>query len=157
MTEQIAQTLVDIISVGGLYALTALGIGLIFGVMRLINFAHAQLIMAAGYMILLLFSQSSVLAVVGAVVVAMLLALLIERVAFRPLRGADPATLLIASFAASFFIEKLVIMLVGSRPKGVDFLPFLAKQVEVAGVRLQLLQIVTIVISVVLLVATTWF
>lgn len=156
MTEQIVQMLADIISVGGLYALTALGIGLIFGVMRLINFAHAQLIMAAGYMILL-FAQSSVLAVVGAVVVAMLLALLIERVAFRPLRGADPATLLIASFAASFFIEKLVIMLVGSRPKGVDFLPFLAKQVEVAGVRLQLLQIVTIVISVVLLVATTWF
>lgn len=157
MMGQAVQVLVDAVSVGGLYALTALGIGLIFGVMRLINFAHAQLIMIAGYAVLLLFAQSAVLAVLGAVAGAVLLALLIERTAFRPLRGADPATLLIASFAVSFFIEKTMIMLVGSRPKGVDFLSVLAGQVEVAGVRLQLLQLVTILVSVVLLVATTWF
>lgn len=157
MMAQTIQVLVDAASVGGLYALTALGIGLIFGVMRLINFAHAQLIMIAGYAALLLFAASPVLAVAGAVVGAVLLALLIERTAFRPLRGADPATLLIASFAVSFFIEKTMIMLVGSRPKGVDFLSSLAGQVEIAGVRLQLLQLVTILVSVVLLVATTWF
>lgn len=157
MIEQIVQTLVDVVSVGGLYALTALGIGLIFGVMRLINFAHAQLIMIAGYAILMLFSQSPALAILGALVAAVMLALLTERAAFRPLRGGDPATLLIASFAASFFIEKLMVMFVGSRPKGVDFLPFLAGQMEIAGVRLQLLQIVTIVVSLVLLVATTLF
>jgi branched-chain amino acid transport system permease protein len=154
---QAIQVLVDAVSVGGLYALTALGIGLIFGVMRLINFAHAQLIMIAGYAVLLFFAQSAALAVLGAVVGAVLLALLIERTAFRPLRGADPATLLIASFAVSFFIEKTMIMLVGSRPKGVDFLSALARQVEIAGVRLQLLQLVTILVSVALLVATTWF
>ena len=65
MIEQAVQTLVDAVSVGGLYALTALGIGLIFGVMRLINFAHAQLIMIAGYAVLLLFTQSAALAIVG--------------------------------------------------------------------------------------------
>lgn len=157
MMGQAIQVLVDAVSVGGLYALTALGIGLIFGVMRLINFAHAQLIMIAGYAVLLFFAQSAALAVLGAIVGAVLLALLIERTAFRPLRGADPATLLIASFAVSFFIEKTMIMLVGSRPKGVDFLSALARQVEIAGVRLQLLQLVTILVSVVLLVATTWF
>jgi branched-chain amino acid transport system permease protein len=155
--EEAVQTLVDVVSVGGLYALTALGIGLIFGVMRLINFAHAQLIMAAGYAILLFFTRSAALAMVAALVAAVLLALLTERAAFRPLRGADPATLLIASFAASFFIEKLMVMFVGSRPKGVDFLPFLARQVEVGGARLQLLQIVTIAVSLALLIATTWF
>jgi branched-chain amino acid transport system permease protein len=155
--EAAVQTLVDVVSVGGLYALTALGIGLIFGVMRLINFAHSQLIMAAGYAILLFFTQSAGLAILAALVAAVLLARATERAAFRPLRGADPATLLIASFAASFFIEKLMVMFVGSRPKGVDFLPFLAGQVEIAGVRLQLLQIVTIVVSLVLLSATTWF
>lgn len=157
MIEQTVQTLVDVVSVGSLYALTALGIGLIFGVMRLINFAHSQLIMIAGYAVLLLFAQSAVLAIAGALAGAVLLALLIERAAFRPLRGADPATLLIASFAVSFFVEKTMIMLVGSRPKGVDFLPFLGGQVELLGVRLQLLQIVTIIVSLVLLVATTWF
>jgi len=60
-------------------------------------------------------------------------------------------------FAVSFFIEKMMIMLVGSRPKGVDFLPMLARQIEMAGVRLQLLQLATILVSAVLLVATTWF
>lgn len=157
MIGRTIQILVDAISVGGLYALTALGIGLIFGVMRLINFAHAQLITIAGYAVLLLFTSSPVLAVLGAIAAAGLLALAVERTAFRPLRGADPAMLLIASFAVSFFIEKVMIMLVGSRPKGVDFLPALAGQVELLGIRLQLLQLVTIIVSLVLLVGTTWF
>lgn len=157
MIGRVMQVLVDAVSVGGLYALTALGIGLIFGVMRLINFAHAQLITIAGYILLLLFTQPPVIAIMGAIVGAALLALLVERTAFRPLRGADPAMLLIASFALSFFIEKMMIMLVGSRPKGVDFLPGLAGQVEIAGVRLQLLQLVTIFVSLVLLIGTTWF
>jgi len=157
MIGRMLQVVVDAVSVGGLYALTALGIGLIFGVMRLINFAHAQLITIAGYAVLLLFTASPVLAVLGAIIAAALLALVVERTAFRPLRGADPAMLLIASFAVSFFIEKVMIMLVGSRPKGVDFLPALAGQVEVVGIRLQLLQLVTILVSLVLLVGTTWF
>lgn len=157
MIERVLQILVDVVSVGGLYALTALGIGLIFGVMRLINFAHAQLIMISAYALLPFFGNSVALAIVAAVSVAIVLALVTERVAFRPLKGADPATLLIASFALSFFIEKSMIMLVGSRPKGIDFLPALARQVEIAGVRLQLLQIVTIIVSAALLVATTWF
>lgn len=157
MIERSVQILVDAVSVGGLYALTALGIGLIFGVMRLINFAHAQLITIAGYAVFVLLTQSVLLAIVGALAVAVLLALVIEGAAFRPLRGGDPATLLIASFAVSFFIEKVMIMGVGSRAKGLDFLPMLASNVEIAGVRLQLLQLVTILVSVVLLVGTTWF
>lgn len=157
MIDQAVQILVDAVSVGGLYALTALGIGLIFGVMRLVNFAHSELIMVAGYAVLLFFMDSVLLAILGALAGAVLLALIIERSAFRPLRGSDPATLLISSFAVSFFLQKTMIMLVGSRPKGVDFLPSLARQVEIAGIRLQLLQIVIIIVSLVLLVATTWF
>ena len=76
---------------------------------------------------------------------------LTERAAFRPLRDADPATLLISSFAVSFFLEKTLILFVGSRPKGIDFLPALGRQVEIFGVRLQSLQIVTILVSAVLL------
>jgi branched-chain amino acid transport system permease protein len=155
--DRIVQTLVDAVSVGGLYALTALGIGLIFGVMRLINFAHGELIMIAGYAILLMFGLPIWLVAVGALGAALLLALAIERAAFRPIREADPATLLISSFAVSFFLQKTMILFVGSRPKGVDFLPGLAQQIQLAGIRLQLLQIVTIVVSAVLLVGLTWF
>jgi branched-chain amino acid transport system permease protein len=157
MTPNMVQTLVDVISVGCLYALTALGIGLIFGVMRLINFAHGELIMIAGYGLLLFFGQPVWLAILAAVAAALVLALIIERMAFRPLRDADPATLLISSFAVSFFLQKTMILFVGSRPKGVDFLPILGQQMQIAGVRLQLLQLVTIVVSVALLGGLTWF
>jgi branched-chain amino acid transport system permease protein len=155
--DRVVQTLVDAASVGGLYSLTALGIGLIFGVMRLINFAHGELITATGYALLALFGLPLPLMLFGGILAAVLLALATERVAFRPLRSADPATLLISSFAVSFFLQKTLILFVGSRPKGVDFLPSLGSQVEILGARLQSLQIVTIVVSAVLLGALTWF
>jgi branched-chain amino acid transport system permease protein len=157
MIERLVQTLADVASVGGLYALTALGIGLIFGVMRLINFAHGELIMITGYTLLALFGAPVAVAIVAAFVAAVVLALMTERVAFRPLRNADPATLLISSFAVSFFLQKALILFVGARPKGIDFLPVLGRQVDLFGVRLQSLQIVTILVSAVLLAGLTWF
>jgi branched-chain amino acid transport system permease protein len=155
--ERVVQTLADVASVGGLYALTALGIGLIFGVMRLINFAHGELIMITGYTLLALFAAPVAVAIVAAFAAAVVLALATERVAFRPLRNADPATMLISSFAVSFFLQKTLILLVGARPKGIDFLPILGRQVDLFGARLQSLQIVTIVVSAVLLAALSWF
>jgi len=155
--ERCIQILVDALSVGSLYALTALGIGLIFGVMRLINFAHGELITFSAYTLLALFGLPVPAMLFGAIAVAIVLALLTERVAFRPLRNADPTTLLISSFAVSFFLQKLLILVLGSRLKGLNFLPELGHQLAFLGVRLQMLQIVTILISAVLLIALTWF
>ncbi len=157
MMGQVIQTIVDAVSVGGLYALTALGIGLIFGVMRLINFAHGELIMIAGYALLAVFGTPLPVMLATGLAAAVILALATERVAFRPIRSADPATLLISSFTVSFFLQKTLILFVGARPKGIDFLPALGTQIDVFGVRLQSLQIVTIVVSAVLLVGLTWF
>jgi branched-chain amino acid transport system permease protein len=157
MIVNIIQSLVDGISVGSLYALTALGIGLIFGVMRLINFAHSELIMLTGYTLLVFASEPAILAIIGGLAVAVAVALATERIAFRPLRGADPTTLLIASFALSFLIQKTMALTVGSKTKGVDFLPSLGEQIVVGGVRLQLLKIVTIIVTVLLLATLSWF
>ncbi len=157
MIVNIIQSLVDGISVGSLYALTALGIGLIFGVMRLINFAHSELIMLTGYTLLVFASEPAILAIIGGLVVAVAVALATERIAFRPLRGADPTTLLIASFALSFLIQKTMALTVGSKTKGIDFLPSLGEQIVVGGVRLQLLKIVTIIVTVLLLATLSWF
>lgn len=155
--ERFVQIIVDAVSVGSLYALTALGIGLIFGVMRLINFAHGELITFAAYALLGLSGMPVPVMIFGALAVAMLLALITERAAFRPLRSADPTTLLISSFAVSFFLQKFLILVVGSRLKGLNFLPELARQTELFGIRLQLLQLVTIAVGLVLLVGLTWF
>jgi len=155
--KEFVQILADALSVGSLYALTALGIGLIFGVMRLINFAHGELITFSAYTLLALFGLPLPVMLTGALAVGIALALATERAAFRPLRNADPTTLLISSFAVSFFLQKLLVLLVGSRLKGLNFLPELGRKVELSGVRLQLLQIVTVAVSIVLLVGLTWF
>ncbi len=157
MIINIIQSLVDSISVGSLYALTALGIGLIFGVMRLINFAHSELIMLTGYTLLVFAAEPAAVAIIGGVVVAVAIALATERIAFRPLRGADPTTLLIASFALSFLIQKTMALTVGSKTKGINFLPGLGDQLVVMGVRLQLLKMVTIGVTIVLLVSLRGF
>jgi len=103
----VLQYVIDSLSVGGLYALAALGIGLIFGIMRLINFAYGDLLMMGAYAMFLMAAAVWPITILGGVVIAILVALITERIAFRPLRNADPSVLLAASFAVSFFCKIL--------------------------------------------------
>lgn len=138
------QYILDAINIGGLYAMMALGIGLIFGIMRLINFAHGEMVMAGGYAIGLLATLPGPLVIVLSLAFIIALALLIEQTAFRPLRGQDPASLLVASFAVSYFLQNLTVMIFGARPLPFTFAPVLAETIEVAGLRLPLLQFVSL-------------
>lgn len=148
--ESLVQDLVDAISLGSLYSLLALGIALIFGVMGLINFAHGTLIMVGAYALLAFAGLPFALLAAITVVVVVAAALAMERVAFRPLRGADPATLLAASFAVVFMLENLALLVVGARPKGADVLASLQGSIEVGGVRIQILNLVTVGVALVL-------
>lgn len=140
----VIQHVLDALNVGGLYALMALGIGLIFGIMRLINFAHGEMVMAGGYAMAMLVWLSPALVVILSIAFLILMALLIEQVAFRPLRGKDPATLLVASFAVSYFLQNLTVMIFGARPLPFVFAPGLGEIVEIAGLRIPLLQFVSL-------------
>lgn len=151
------QILVDALSLGGLYALTALGIGLIFSVMRLANFAHAELVTCAAYALFALSAHPLVMAFAGSVVLAVLLAVMTERLAFRPLRAADPTTMMIASFTVSMLIQKLLIFSLGSRPKSLDPAPVLSQAVYIGPAQVSLLKLVTIAVCAVLLIALTLF
>lgn len=153
----IIQVLVDAFSLGGLYALTALGIGLIFSVMRLANFAHAEFVTVAAYVLFALSGQPIVIGIAGSVLVTLALAVLTERLAFRPLRNADPATMLISSFSVSMFLQRLLVFLVGSRIKTLDPLPMLSQAVTIGGVQVSSLKLVTILACAVLLAALTLF
>src|SRR6267143_5554867 len=112
------QHVIDAITYGSQFALYALGIALIFGIMGLINFAHGELIMVGGYTIVLIGRPPWPVIVIATIGIAIVFALAMERVAFRPLRGANPATLLIASFAVSYGLQNLAILIEGSAPKG---------------------------------------
>ena len=151
------QNAIDALSLGAVYALVALGIGLIFSIMRLINFAHGELIMAGGFVLFSLAGQPLLLMLVAAIATCTILALGMERVAFRPLRKANPATLLIASFAVSYLVQHTVLMIFGSRAIGVDFLSELGKSVEFFGLRVPRLQIVTILTTLCLMAGLVAF
>jgi branched-chain amino acid transport system permease protein len=153
----VLQNGIDAVSLGAVYALAALGIGLIFGIMRLINFAHGELIMVGGYALFFLSGQPYLVMAMTALVVVTLLALGMERLAFRTLRGASPATLLIASFALSYLLQHVVLIIFGSRPTGVDFLAQLNESLEVAGLRVPRLQAATIIMTALLIIGLSLF
>jgi len=153
----LVQTAIDAISLGAVYALAALGVGLIFSIMRLINFAHGELIMGGGFALYVLAGNPFAVMIAVGVVVAMLLALAMERVAFRTLRQANPATLLIASFALSYLLQHSVLLIFGSRAMGIDFLSQLNESIELGGLRVPRLEIATVVVTALLLGLLTLF
>ncbi len=153
----IVQHIVDALSAGSLYALLALGIALIFGIVRLVNFAYGELIMLAGYVLVLLAGAPAIVVLPAAIASAVLLALATERLAFRPARGADPATLLVTSFAVSYLLQNLGLLTFGSLTRSADVLPSLTKPMEILGVHLSRLDLVVIVVTALLLIAFTQF
>ncbi|HZG29400.1 branched-chain amino acid transport system permease protein [Ensifer adhaerens] len=155
------QIVFDALSLGSLYALGALGIALIFGVMRLVNFAHGDVI--AFSIFALLWPSTDAMAIVFAgnlpwfllipfvLAVGAGLSVLCEIVVFRRFRNTNPATMMIASFALGFVIRYFLLMLYSSRPKSISLLPELSQPVEILGARLPLLQLITIIVTIAIL------
>ena len=151
------QIIIDALSAGGMFALMALGIGLIFGIMRLINMAHGEFVMIGGYMLFFLVGRPELLMVFIAIAVVIGLALSTERLVFRQLRQVNPATLLVASFTVSFFLQHVMVMAVGSRQKTLNFAYALTEHVAIGGLRVPKLQIVTVIVTFVLLLGLGLF
>lgn len=151
------QHLIDATANGSLFALVALGIGLIFGVMRLVNFAHGELLMAGGYSLFVTREWPTVLSILMAFVVVVVLALLLERLAFRPLRRASPATMLVMTFAISFLLRAVAQKKWSAQGKAVDQLAGLNKAFTLGALNIRWVTVVAIVVSSVLLAATQAF
>jgi branched-chain amino acid transport system permease protein len=113
------QNIIDAIGLGAVFALIAVGIGLVFGVLRLINFAYGQLIMLAAYALAFTDSWPDAASVLAAVLVAVVASLLMERIAFRPLRTADPSTMLVATFALAYLLENAALVQYTYRQQGI--------------------------------------
>lgn len=146
----VIQTAVDALAVGSVYALFGLGISLVFGVMRLVNFAYAALISCAGFALVLFDRAPMPVAIVATVVAVAVLAMGMERLAFRPLRGASEVTLLIASFALNTLILGIVLSVAGTAPRGAE-IGFLAGSFTVGSVRFAVIDVATIVVTMTLL------
>ncbi|MDQ2977587.1 MAG: branched-chain amino acid ABC transporter permease [Acidobacteriota bacterium] len=159
------QQLVNGLSLGSIYALIALGYTMVYGVLRLINFAHGDVYMVGAYVGYYLSRRlqgkepslvSALLVMIGAMVACAVLGLLIERLAYRPVRRASRLTLLIAAIGVSLFLENAGQLVFGPDPK---FFPSLAPHADfiVAGVRVTSEQLTVIGVSFLLMVLLRFF
>jgi branched-chain amino acid transport system permease protein len=155
--ESLVQNVVDGLTLGSLYALYALGIAIIFSIMRLVNFAHGELIMVGAFGAFLV--RDAPLPVIAGVtlIVPLVFALGMERVAFRPVRSADPATMLVTSFAVSYLLQSIAVLIFGSRAKAGDITTFASDTVQVGSASVSVLDLITIAVTFTLLVVVGAF
>lgn len=148
------QHLANGVSLGSLYALIAIGYTMVYGIVRLINFAHGDLLMVAAYVAfysVFIFALPWWLAFPLAVVVTTLVGVSIERVAYRPLRDAPRISVLISAIGVSFFLENLGLVVFGGRSKAFFVPPFFATVHNIKGVAVSTLTLVIPVVTAVLL------
>ncbi|MFM8515732.1 MAG: branched-chain amino acid ABC transporter permease [Actinomycetota bacterium] len=155
--NQLIQSLVDALSAGATLGLAALAIGLVFGVIRLANFAQGEIITASGYSIIFTWQLGWYVAIPIAILIGVILSLLMELGVFSRMRTATPATLLVASFCLSFLLQRVYELLFSNNVQTAPVAPELAQSVDVGGIRIQLLSVATIVIAGVLLFALIQF
>ena len=144
------QVQADAIGLGAIFALMAVGIGLVFGVLRLVNFAYGQLVMAGGFALAFASERGWPVAVgiVLCVAVVLALSLAMERAVFRPLRSQSPAVMLIATFAVAFLLQSIALLWFGPLGKTAASLADLNLPVSLGSVEVRKISIVAIVTAV---------
>lgn len=154
--------LINGISLGSVYAIIALGYTMVYGIAKMLNFAHGDVIMVGGYVALTVMMNSGahpVIAVLAAIVVCTVLGVVIERVAYRPLRNAaSPLAVLITAIGVSYLLQNVVLLIFGSSPKSFQSIITLP-DLKLAGGSLVITAetIVTIVSCIVIMVCLLTF
>lgn len=154
---QLAQVAFDALALGSLYAVFAIGIALIFSVLKMINFAHSELVTVGAYVLILLSDIPLLVRIVILLALVVATALLMERVAFRPVRSSGQLTMLITSFAVSYVLQNLAILIFGPDVRSGTVWPVLRESVQVGPVRVLYLNGLTIGLTVLLLVGLGLF
>lgn len=144
------------ISVGGQYALIAIGYTMVYGILRLINFAHGDVFMVAGLMMVYL-SASLPLFVTIPLVLALTVGLgfVIERAAYKPLRSAPRMSVMISAIGVSYLLQNLALYITGGLPQMYPALPVLSDTVTVGGATTRWVTVITPVFVLVLVIALT--
>lgn len=150
------QNLSNGVSLGALYALIAIGYTLVYGILRLINFAHGDIVMMGAYFAFYgtaVFFLPWWLAFLLAIVVTTLVGMSTERIAYRPLRDAPRISALISAIGVSLLLENLAVVMFGGRPKAFTRPPLFGTEFTIGGVRMVSLTLFIIAVSLILLVA----
>ncbi|NOY57138.1 MAG: branched-chain amino acid ABC transporter permease [Actinobacteria bacterium] len=152
----IVQAIPDAIALGTLFALVAMGVGLVFGVIRLVNFAHGELITAGAYALFLTKDLPTGLRAVIAVGVVVALAALME-IVYRPLKNVAPATMLVATFAVSFLLQNVALVVFGAQGGNIGFLSGLNQAFRIGPLQVRWITLVGLVVGSLSLAAMALF
>jgi branched-chain amino acid transport system permease protein len=149
------QTLADAFGLGGIYALMAVGIGLVFGVLRLVNFAYGQLVMAGAYALAFAYERGwpvwiGILLCFGVVIV---LSVAMDWVVFRPLRSQSPAVMLVATFAVAFLLQSIALLWFKPLGKIAASLSSLNQPWTISGVDIRKISVVATLVAAACLLA----
>ena len=156
--DLILQQIINALSLGGIYAMLALGLAIVFSIVRLINFAHGEIMTFGGYGIFLsmAFGFSPLVALLMGIGAALIMALAMERAAFRAMRGADVVSLLITSFAVSEILKVLFQNGISARPVPISFPASWSGTYQVAGMTVGIAPTVSILVTLASLGALTF-
>ena len=147
------------LSLGGIYALLAIGLAVVYSILGLINFAHGALMTLTGY--ILVFTASAGLPfTIGAPIAVLLImvsAVLLERIAFRPVRGASGATMLLTSFAVAVLLQLAFQLFISTRPQVVPLPAILTTTLDLGGFAIGVNRIISVIVAIVVLVALNQF
>ena len=141
------------ISVGGQYALIAIGYTMVYGILRLINFAHGDVFMVAGLVMVYTTASLPIYISIPIVLVAtVLLGLLIERVAYKPLRSAPRMSVMISAIGVSYLLQNCALYFTGGLPQVYPEIPFLSRSVTIGSATTKMVTIITPILTIVLVV-----
>jgi len=142
------------ISVGGQYALIAIGYTMVYGILRLINFAHGDIFMVAGLMMVYFAATMPLyISIPLVIVLTILLGFLIERTAYKPLRSAPRMSVMISAIGVSYLLQNLAYYITGGLPKQYPTLPWISDTISLWGVSTKRVTVITPILTLVLVVA----
>ena len=153
-------TLLDGLSLGAIYALIALGYTMVYGIAKMLNFAHGDIIMVGAYTVCstLMLGQSialKIFAVVISVIVCTVLGMLVERTAYKPLRGASPLAVLITAIGVSYFLQSIAQLIFGAKSHPVDI--GITGSLSLGGLKIPYSTVITLLVGAVIMIALTLF
>jgi branched-chain amino acid transport system permease protein len=152
----LGQNLIDALALGSLYALIALGVTVIYTVMGMMNFAHGEFIMLSAYALYVLAGLPFGVAVLGAVLTGVAIAVLAERVAFRPVRDAGLSAQLVTSLAVATILQNVVTAAVDARARSVEAPAFISESTNLGAVSVPNLEFVTLGLTALVLGSLGW-
>ncbi len=153
------EQLINGLNLGSIYALIALGYTMVYGIAKMLNFAHGDVIMVGAYTLSLIMAGLNlppIVAVIVSVIVCSVLGVTIEKIAYKPLRKSSPLTVLITAIGVSYFLQSVALLLFGSKQRKVDSVITISP-IQIGGIELTGESIITLSVTIIIMIGLTLF